>query len=48
MRVIAGRLRGRRLQSARVVGLRPTSDRVREAIFNILGDAVKGARVLDL
>lgn len=48
VRVIAGQLRGRRLYSARVTGLRPTSDRVREAIFNILGDAVIGSRVLDL
>jgi 16S rRNA (guanine(966)-N(2))-methyltransferase RsmD len=48
VRVIAGQLRGRRLHSARVAELRPTSDRVREAIFNILGDGVKGARVLDL
>ena len=48
MRVIAGQLRGRRLHSARVTGLRPTSDRVRESIFNVLGVAVEGARVLDL
>jgi len=48
VRVIAGQLRGRRLHSARVAGLRPTSDRVREAIFNILGNLVRGARVLDL
>ncbi|MGQ9919754.1 MAG: 16S rRNA (guanine(966)-N(2))-methyltransferase RsmD [Desulfobacca sp.] len=47
MRIIGGRLRGRRL--AGVKGrLRPTADRVREAIFNILGDLVEGAQVLDL
>lgn len=48
MRVIAGRFRGRKLRSARRPGLRPTSDRVREAVFSILGDATHGARVLDL
>jgi len=47
VRIIGGRLRGRRL--AGVKGLmRPTADRVREAIFNILGGAVAGAQVLDL
>ncbi len=47
MRIIAGVLRGRRL--ATVKGrLRPTSDKVREAIFNILGPAVAEAEVLDL
>lgn len=47
MRVIGGRLKGRRL--AGVKGrLRPTADRVREAVFNILGPAVEGAQVLDL
>jgi|UniRef100_A0A7C3ZC11 16S rRNA (guanine966-N2)-methyltransferase len=47
MRIIAGEFKGRRL--AAVKGrIRPTSDKVREAIFNILGAAVAGARVLDL
>ena len=47
MRVIAGFLRGRRL--APVKGrIRPTAAKVREAIFNILGDAVLKVRVLDL
>jgi 16S rRNA (guanine966-N2)-methyltransferase len=47
MRIIAGEFRGRRL--AAVKGrIRPTSDRVREAIFNILGPAVLEASVLDL
>lgn len=47
MRIIAGRLKGRRL--ARVRGpMRPTADRVREAVFNILGPVILGARVLDL
>jgi 16S rRNA (guanine966-N2)-methyltransferase len=48
MRVIAGEFRGRRLASTRAPGLRPTADRVREALFSILGDAVEDARVLDL
>jgi 16S rRNA (guanine966-N2)-methyltransferase len=47
MRVIAGRLGGRRLAAPNGRGTRPTSDRVREAIFSILAD-VSGARVLDL
>jgi len=47
MRIIAGEFRGRRL--AAVEGrIRPTSDRVREAIFNVLGPVVVEARVLDL
>ena len=48
MRVVGGRLGGRRLRAPRGATLRPTSDRVREAIFGILGDTVAGARVLDL
>ena len=49
MRIVAGELRGRRLASPprRSAAVRPTSDRVREAIFSILGD-VQGTRVLDL
>jgi 16S rRNA (guanine(966)-N(2))-methyltransferase RsmD len=45
--VIAGELKGRRLVAPRGWRVRPTSDRVREAIFSSLGD-VMGARVLDL
>lgn len=48
MRVIAGEFRGRRLASSRAKGLRPTADRVREALFSILGPDVEDARVLDL
>jgi 16S rRNA (guanine966-N2)-methyltransferase len=48
MRVIAGRYRGRRLQAPPGEATRPTSDRVREALFSVLGDRVDGARVLDL
>lgn len=47
MRVIAGRLGGRRLVAPPGTSTRPTSDRVREALFSILA-AVGGARVLDL
>jgi 16S rRNA (guanine966-N2)-methyltransferase len=48
MRVIAGRYRGRRLQAPPGDATRPTSDRVREALFSVLADRVGGARVLDL
>jgi 16S rRNA (guanine966-N2)-methyltransferase len=47
MRVVAGELRGRRLVAPAGGGTRPTADRVREALFSILGD-VSGLRVLDL
>jgi 16S rRNA (guanine966-N2)-methyltransferase len=47
MRVVAGELRGRRLRAPRGVRTRPTADRVREALFSMLGD-VDGARALDL
>ena len=47
MRVVAGEFKGRRLHAPRGAGTRPTADRVREALFSILGD-VSGARVLDL
>ncbi|MGH2970368.1 MAG: 16S rRNA (guanine(966)-N(2))-methyltransferase RsmD [Solirubrobacteraceae bacterium] len=48
MRVIAGRYKGRRLQAPSGLDTRPTSDRVREALFSILGPRVQDARVLDL
>jgi 16S rRNA (guanine966-N2)-methyltransferase len=47
LRVVAGALKGRRLQAPPGRGTRPTADRVREALFSMLGD-VSGARVLDL
>ncbi len=47
MRVIAGELKGRKLVAPRGWKVRPTSDRVREAIFSALGD-IEGAAVLDL
>ena len=47
MRVVAGTFKGRRLAAPRGTRTRPTADRVREALFSMLGD-VGGARVLDL
>ena len=47
-RVIAGRYGGRRLQAPRGDAVRPTADRVREALFSMLGPRVAGASVLDL
>jgi 16S rRNA (guanine(966)-N(2))-methyltransferase RsmD len=47
MRIVAGTLRGRRLKPPTWDGLRPTSDRLRETLFNILGPSIRGARVLD-
>lgn len=47
MRVVAGTLRGRVLRAPKGAGTRPTSDRVREALFSILA-SVEGAHVLDL
>jgi len=48
MRVIAGELKGHTLVAPRGWKVRPTSDRVREAIFSALGARVEGASVLDL
>jgi 16S rRNA (guanine(966)-N(2))-methyltransferase RsmD len=47
MRVIAGALKGRRLKAPTWEGLRPTSDKLRETLFNILAPRIAGARVLD-
>lgn len=47
MRVIAGSLKGRRLKAPDWEGLRPTSDKLRETLFNILAPRVGGACVLD-
>ena len=47
MRIIGGTHKGRRLSTPRWEGLRPTSDRLRETLFDILGPSVEGARVLD-
>jgi 16S rRNA (guanine966-N2)-methyltransferase len=48
VRVIAGSAKGRRLATLQTLRLRPTPDRVREALFNILGTRIDGAAVLDL
>ncbi len=45
IRIMGGRFKGRLLSAPR--GLRPTTGQVRQALFNILGEAVEGARVLD-
>jgi 16S rRNA (guanine(966)-N(2))-methyltransferase RsmD len=47
MRIIAGSLKGRRLKSPTWDGLRPTSDKLRGTLFNILAPRIAGARVLD-
>ncbi|MBM4339436.1 MAG: 16S rRNA (guanine(966)-N(2))-methyltransferase RsmD [Deltaproteobacteria bacterium] len=48
MRIISGTSRGRKLTTPKGHTMRPTSDRVKESIFNILGDEVEGKMVLDL
>ena len=48
MRVIAGKYRGRNLKSPPSLATRPTSDRLRETLFNILAPRIQGARFLDL
>ena len=47
MRIIAGELKGRTIGTPAWEGLRPTSDRLRETIFNILAPAIRGARFVD-
>lgn len=47
MRIIAGRLRRRQLAGPRGGSVRPTSDRLRETLFNVLGPGIAGTRVLD-
>jgi len=48
LRIVSGRHGGRRLVAPPGSATRPTSDRVREALFSVLGASVEGARVLDL
>ena len=48
MRIIAGKYRGRTLATFRGEAVRPTSDRVKESLFQILAPRIGGARVLDL
>jgi 16S rRNA (guanine(966)-N(2))-methyltransferase RsmD len=47
MRIIAGQFKGRRLKAPSWEGVRPTSDKLRETLFNIVAARVEGARVLD-
>jgi 16S rRNA (guanine966-N2)-methyltransferase len=47
VRIIAGALKGRRLTAPRWPGLRPTSDKLRETLFNIVQHRIAGAAVLD-
>lgn len=48
MRIITGKSKGRKLFHDRSKDLRPTSAKVREAVFNIVGDGIQGVRFLDL
>ena len=48
MRIIAGDYKGRRLETPRDYSVRPTTDKVKEAMFSILTNDIWGSRVLDL
>src|SRR5580698_5546411 len=48
MRIIAGRYRSRRLEAPAGMATRPSSDRLRETLFNVLAPRIEGARFLDL
>ncbi|OPX41612.1 MAG: 16S rRNA (guanine(966)-N(2))-methyltransferase RsmD [Deltaproteobacteria bacterium] len=48
MRITGGKLKGRHLVALKGLSIRPTSDRVRQAIFNVIGQHWEGKRVLDL
>jgi 16S rRNA (guanine966-N2)-methyltransferase len=48
MRIIAGTFRSRQLKSLKGLALRPTSDRLRESLFNVLAERIPGCRFLDL
>ena len=48
LRIIGGELRGKKLHSIRGRSIRPTADRLRESIFNIISSCIQGAIVLDL
>src|SRR5258708_36655890 len=47
MRVIAGTFRSRQLKSLKGLALRPTSDRLRETLFNVLAPRIEGSRFID-
>ena len=48
MRIISGKFRGRRLKGPTGLELRPTSDRLKESLFNIIGPQIVGATMLDV
>jgi 16S rRNA (guanine966-N2)-methyltransferase len=48
MRVIAGTYKSRILKSLKGLALRPTSDRLRETLFNVLAPSIAGSRFIDL
>ncbi|MFH1305470.1 MAG: 16S rRNA (guanine(966)-N(2))-methyltransferase RsmD [Candidatus Omnitrophota bacterium] len=48
MRIIGGKFRGRKIQDPHLKTTRPTKDRIREAVFNMIAAELPGARVLDL
>ncbi len=48
MRIIAGKYRGRQIQSSRDRSIRPTTAKIKEYIFQILGDITQDARTLDM
>jgi 16S rRNA (guanine966-N2)-methyltransferase len=48
MRIVAGIAKGRKLTVPKGLGVRPTTDRVREALFSSLGARIRGASILDL
>jgi 16S rRNA (guanine966-N2)-methyltransferase len=48
MRIIAGKYRGRRLRAPRGRRIRPTSDRIRESLFNIIGNDICGHQIVDI
>ncbi len=48
LRIIAGNFRGRRLRAPRGLRIRPTSDRLRESIFNIIGPDIQDQKIIDL
>jgi 16S rRNA (guanine(966)-N(2))-methyltransferase RsmD len=48
MRIISGELKGRKLKAPTWTGLRPTSDKLRETLFNVIAGRVSGARMIDL
>ena len=47
MRIISGKLKGRKIKAPEGQQVRPTSDSLRETLFNVLGESVEGAHVLD-